>query len=154
MSYALTKPVWPEATTCVTVVGPEISQCYTLANAVFWHDKAPAFWTCTKSQHVWSQSHNGIKSPHLCVLLPQLHYFHPCFCQKAMIKCTHWDLFISNVPYWCLFLTPSRSHIPVFLYPSCNIGHKWSNFFLDKKNDIWTSKLFERELIKNKHHKQ
>lgn len=127
--------------------GLEISQHYTLATAVLWHDKEAVFWTCTKSQNVCGESHHGITLPQPSIPLPQTSFFHPCFCQKPVIKCTYSDLYSFIVRWPRFHSTPT--HPPLLLCsaslsPFLTMGQQVNIcIFSTRCSDIQTSQLFE-----------
>lgn len=105
MSQTLTKPAWPEATTCVTAAGWK------------YHSAIPLpllYFGMTKSQCSGrAQNHKTSVASHIMVLYfltsaspPSTTFFHPCFCQKPMIKCTCLDLYSSIVPQRRFHSTP------------------------------------------------
>lgn len=132
--------------------GLEISQHYTLATAVLWRDKEAVFWTCTKSQNVCGESHHGITLPQPSIPLPQTSFFHPCFCQKPMIKCTYSDLYSSIVPWQRFHPHPHLSscalhpflHSSVAMHLFLTMGQQVNIcIFSTRCSDIQTSQLFE-----------
>lgn len=144
MSQTLTKPAWPEATTCVTAVGWK------------YHSTIPLpllYFGMTKRQYSGrAQNHKTSEASHIMALHfltsaspPSATFFHPCFCQKPMIKCTHLDLYSSFVPWRRFHFTPP----PVLSTPSSislspSMGHQVNIcIFSPRRSDIQTSQLFE-----------
>ena len=106
MSQTLTKPAWPEATTCVTAAGWKYHSAIPLP---------PLYFGMTKSQCSGrAQNRKMSVASHIMVLRflssaspPLTPFFHPCFCQKLMIKCTCLDLYSSIVPQQRFHSTPT-----------------------------------------------
>lgn len=155
MSQTLTKPAWPEATTCVTAAGWKYRSVIPLP---------PLYFGMTKSQCAGrAQNYKTSVASHIMVLhflsfTPTPFYttfFHPCFCQKPMIKCTCLDLYSSIVPrrrfhfttpppppplrplFLCLPSLPPFFSVTVHI--SVSIGH-WVNvcIFSARRGEIQT----------------
>lgn len=112
MSQTLTKPAWPEATTCVTAAGWKYHSAIPLP---------PLYFGMTKRQCSGrAQNHKTSAASHIMVLYfltspspPSTTFFHPCFCQKPMIKCTRLDLYSSIVPWRHFHFTPPPLPTPL-----------------------------------------
>ena len=105
MSQTLTKPAWPEATTCVTAAGWKYHSVIPLPLLYFGMTKGQ----CSGR----ARNHKTSAASHIMVLHfltaaspPPTTFLHPCFCQKLMIKCTCLDLYSSIVPQRHLHSTP------------------------------------------------
>lgn len=116
MSQSLTKPAWPEATTCVTAVGWKYHSAIPLPLLYFGMTKSE----CSGR----AQNHKTSVASHIMVLHfptsaspPSTTFFHPCFCQKPVIKCTRLDLYSSIVPLRRFHFTPPPPHPPLLSRP-------------------------------------
>lgn len=111
----------------------EISQHYTLATTVLlaWQ-RASVLDVHRITKHLklvpsWYYTSPPLHSP------PSTTFYHPCFCQKAMIKCTHLDLYSSIVALWRFHFTPpicTPSCVP--LPPGISLALqviRWNPFF-------------------------
>lgn len=114
MSQTLTKPAWPEATTCVTRAGWKYHSTI---------PSPPLYFAVTKRQCFGrAQNHKMSVASHIMALNihtpaspPSTTFTRPCFCQKPMIKCTPLDLYSFIVSCQRFHFTPSP-HPPLLLH--------------------------------------
>lgn len=122
MSQPLTKPVWPKATTCVTT-----ADCK-------YHSATPLpllYFGVTKSRHSGrARNHKASEAGHIMVLhflastsTSLAYIFHPCFCQRPMIKCARSDLYSSIVPLRHFHFTRPPHHHHHHLFLPCFLLH-------------------------------
>lgn len=87
MSQTLTKPTWPEATTCVTTAAWTYHS--TVPSPLLYIGMTKKQYSGCAHNHKLSGARQIMAIHLLTTVLPlSTTYFHCCFCHQAMIKCT------------------------------------------------------------------
>ena len=109
MSQTLTKPAWPGATTCVTTAGWKYHS--TTLSPLLYFGMTKRLCSGRAQNHKTSVASHIVAShfPARLHPLPGNTFFHPCFCHKPTIKCTHLDLYSFILPWRRFYFAPFSS---------------------------------------------